>query len=261
MKTVFIIILSLPMVIFSQSNNSESIFDPVTESDTTQKKEKSYPNVEFVPTFDIGVAGYIENEVLLDRGPYAPHQIGNSISTASSELDFSQSRNFALNFNVAFNLTKNVGIVTGAGLSYNSYSFKENVVVNPVHGSLSYDSVTSYSKYRFKNNYIQMPVFIKIQSSNEDFQLAAGPILGYRFTSKTKAVYTVGSTEYKNFEKDNFSVNPLKLSVGARFNYKGLGLYFNYGLTDFLQGAKYENPQIKSYELMPFEVGVTIGSF
>lgn len=261
MKRLLILIVSLPVIGFSQTENS-SIFDTVPETgDTAQEIVKTYPNVEFVPTFDIGVAGYVENDLLLDPGPYAPHQIGNSISIASTELDFSQSRNFALNFNVAFNLTKNVGIVTGAGLSFNSYGFKQNVVINPVHGSFSYDSVTTYSKYRFKNNYVQMPILIKVQSANEDFQFAAGPILGYRFLSKTKAVYEVGSTEYKNFEKDNFSVNPLKLSVGARFNYKGLGLYFNYGLTNLLQGAKYENPQIKSYELMPFEVGVTIGSF
>jgi hypothetical protein len=261
MKNLVLLIIIFPFIFFSQHTGNGVVFKTFKKRDTTTDNEKIYPYVEIAPTFDIGVAGYFESKNSTNLGQYTSNQITNSISTASNELDFSKSRNFGFNFNIVFNLTKHVGLVTGVGLNYNNYSFRENIIINPVYGSFNYDSVTTYSKYKFKNYYIQMPVLIKVQTSNQDFQFAAGPIIGYRFTSKTKAVYKIGSTEHKDFTKDNFNVMPLKLSIGARFNYKGLGFYFTYGLSDFLSGLSYDNPQINSFELMPFEAGITIGAF
>lgn len=218
---------------------------------------KKYPNVQFLPTFDIGVSGYMKdfNGQSWTQGG---GQIPVPVNTGSTELDFAKSRNFAFNGNLVFNLTKNFGIITGLGLNYNTYRFKENTTITPKEGTFMIDTVRSYSKYKFRNKYVQVPLMFKIQSSNEDFQFALGGIVGYNFSSKVKAEYTIDGGEYKTVIKDNFNVNPLKLSLGARFSYKGAGLYFNYGLTEMLSGV---DKDLNGYNLMPFEAGITIGVF
>jgi hypothetical protein len=221
-------------------------------------KVKTYPNVEFIPTFDLGVAGYSKEPgegAVLAVSPYPNY---NSLTNVSTELDYSKSRNFGINFNLVFNFTKNVGLVTGFGLNYNSYTFRENMTIDPKTGHFLEDTVITYNKYKFKNNYVQVPLMLKFQTSNEDFQFALGGTVGYNFRSKVKAKYSFNGTEYKTVIKDNYNVTPLKLSVGARFNYKGVGLYFNYGVTEFLSG---QDNTIANYSLMPFEAGITFGSF
>ena len=97
---------------------------------------------------------------------------------------------------------------------------------------------------------------LKFQTSNENFQFALGGIVGCNFRSKVKAIYTDNGTEYKVKAKDNYNVTPLKLSLGARFNYKGIGLYFNYGLTELMSGY-----DARDYKLIPVEAGITFGAF
>jgi hypothetical protein len=218
-------------------------------------REKTYPNVEFAPTIDVGVAGYSELEVFNDLGFGIGSLNGTNVST---ELDYSKSRNLGINLNFVFNFTKNVGLVTGFGVYYNGYAFRENLTVDPKTGNFFQDTITTYSKYKFINKYLQLPLMLKIQTSNEDFQFALGGTVGYNFSSKIKAKYSFNGSEYKTVIKANYNDTPLKLSVGARFNYKGVGLYFNYGLTELLNGY-HEN--LSEYNLMPFEAGITFGSF
>ena len=124
-------------------------------------------------------------------------------------------------------------------------------------GNFFEDTVITYSKYKLKSNYVQVPLMFKLQTSNSDFQFAFGGTVGYNFRTKTKAIFSDNGTEYKIKAKDNYNVTPLKLSLGARFNYKGIGVYFNYGLSEMING----NDNIQTYKLMPFEAGITIGSF
>lgn len=219
-------------------------------------EERTFPNVDFIPSFDIGVAGYTKDYTGVINYVNSPDP--RDISTASGDLDFGKSRNIGINGNLVFNITKNFGIVTGLGLNYNTYRFSENLVVTPKTGAFMEDSITSYSKYKFRNRYVQLPLMLKLQTSNEDFQIAFGGTVGYNFGSKVKAEYTIDGGEYKTVVKDNYNVEPLKLSVGARFNYKGLGLYFNYGLNEVLSGV---DKNYNGYNLMPFEAGITLGTF
>ncbi len=220
---------------------------------------KKYPSVEFLPSFDYGVAGFSKANVVAE--PLTTSYRANEISSQNIALDFGKSRNFAVNLNLTFNLTKNFGVVTGARFSNNTYVFKNNVMVLPKTGAFQLDTVISYSKYRFRNNYIELPVMLKLQSSNEDFQFAFGGSVGYNYRSKVKATYSIDGGEYKLKVKDNFNTEPLRFNVGARFNYRGFGLYFNYGFTKFHAITESDGTQYNTYDLMPFEAGITLGSF
>lgn len=224
-----------------------------------EKKEVKFPRVITGVSFDFGVAGYSKEktgEVFYINAPEAA-----AISTASGNLDFGKSRNIGVNFSLVFDITRNFGIVTGLSLNYNKYRFTDNIVVTPKFGTFHEDSIISYSSYKFKNSYVELPLMLKLQSSNRNFQFAAGGIVGYNFASKVKAKYSIDGGEYMTKVEDSFGTEPLRLSVGARFNYHAIGLYFKYGLNEFLKGTEQNQTGYNGYRLMPFEAGITFGTF
>lgn len=265
-KIVLTILASSSLGLFAQTNDTTIVEETVIrignvkviinkDDDTTKiiKVEKKYPNLIFKPSFDLGVTGY--NKVT-DQG--------NNITVinpdqASYELDYSRCRNFTINGNVAINITKNFGVLTGFNFDFNNYSFKENLTVQEGTGFYQLDTLITYDKYKLKAAYLQLPLMLKFQSSNEDFQFAVGGTIGYKLRSWTKFRHSYQGVRVKGKVKDHYDLNPLKASLGARFNYKGIGLFFNYGLTSLFENTKADLGEY--YNLMPFSVGITFGSF
>ncbi len=218
--------------------------------DKSREEEKDeYPNVDFDISFGIGVAGFTANTEGMT--------ILNPTSNASMDLDFGQSRNYMINGNLMFDLHKNFGILTGLGVEFNRYVFKENLQITPNEGAFVSDSVISFGSYKFKSNYLNIPLMLVFKSNNQKFKVAVGGTFSYNIGSKVKQEYSIENVDYKSTIKGNYNVAPIKLSVGARVAYKGIGLYVNYGLTEMN-----DNPISHSNgnsNLMPFSAGITLG--
>ena len=215
--------------------------------------KKEFPNVDFQTSFGWGVAGYTVESV----GELPRNVDYSELSYANFDLDYSQCRNYLINGNFHINFTKNFGLLTGFGFEFNRFVFKNNLQINPNSGYFQPDTAISFGTYKFKTNYIQIPLMLKFQTNNENWKIAVGGTFSYNIGSKVKQEYSVENVEYKSTIKGNYNVAPIKLSVGARLAYKGIGIFANYGLTSMNNSGIYSVNGIK--DLMPFSAGITFG--
>ncbi|MGB1039811.1 MAG: outer membrane beta-barrel protein [Flavobacteriales bacterium] len=219
--------------------------------DDDYEDERSYPQVNFETSFGIGVAGFSE---VTHTGSVGTQAV---TSTASLDLDYGKCRNYMINGNLSIDITKNFGILTGVGFEFNRYVFRENLQVTPKDGHFVSDSITSFSSYKFKTNYVQLPLMLKFQNNSESFKFAIGGTFSYNIGNKVKYEFSDQDADYKTTIKGNYNVAPIKLSVGARIAYKGIGLYVNYGLTEMNKDFLVTKNGFR--DLMPFSAGITLG--
>ncbi|MDB4088493.1 PorT family protein [Flavobacteriales bacterium] len=217
--------------------------------DSDDDDEDDFPSVSFKTTFGIGVAGYTSTteEVL----------IASPTSNASLDLNYGKCRNYMINGNLIFDIHKNFGILTGLGVEFNRYVFKDNLQVTPNEGEFVLDTAISYGSYKFKTNYLNISLMLVFKSSNQKLKFAVGGTFSYNIGNKVKLEYTEGNVETESKIKGNYNVAPIKLSLGARVAYKGIGLYVNYGLTEM------NNNKISHtsgyVNLTHFSAGITLG--
>ena len=233
----------------------------VTKDTTHNTKEdewlytdkQSYPEVNFVPTFGIGVSGLTRetNEIGLPMNQYTP------TSNARLDLDLVQSRNYVINGNLLIDFHKNFGLLTGFGFEFNRFVFEENMQISPKNGEFVSDTVTAFSSYKFKTNFVQVPLMLKFQTNNQDFKVALGGTVSYNIGSKVKAEFAQPDAEIETTIKGNYNVDPIKLSLGVRIAYKGIGVYANYALTPMNRDQILHKDGLVN--LTPFSVGITMG--
>lgn len=239
-------------IIIKDNTKTTKTIDGITDSDEEKPKEDKYPNVDFETSFGWGVAGFSQENanVIFVTAPEVT-------SDASLDLDYSQSRNYMINGNLMFDIHKNFGILTGFGFEFNRFVFKENLQVDPNNGGFMKDSVISFGSYKFKTNYLNVPLMMVFKSNNQKFKFAVGGTFSYNIGNKVKQEYSIENVEYKSEIKGNYNIAPIKLSVGARLAYKGIGIYANYGLTEMNDNFISQSSGVSN--LMPFSAGITFG--
>lgn len=173
------------------------------------------------------------------------------------EIDYGKSLNVQLNlFQKRFNFgVPYVGITTGLGLEFSRYGFKygNTLMANSDSTWMMIDSV-NYQKNFLKTTYLQAPLLLEINTSRipgNGLYLAAGIVGGYRIGTKTKQKIEVDGRLNKDVVRDDFNVNPFRLSATARIGFNNIVLYANYGLTSLFE--KDRGP-----ELYPLSCGIQL---
>jgi len=170
------------------------------------------------------------------------------------ELNQGKSMEFNLNFyELNIGLVKSyVGLVSGMGLSFNSYRFDKPYTL--FKGSqmteavpLDYDNL---SKTKLAVSYLNVPLLLEFQvpvNQNEGrLFINAGLVGGVKIGSHTKVKY--GDTKDK--DRSGFNLNQFKYAATARVGYKDVSLFATYSLTPLFQAGK-------GPELTPFTIGIS----
>ena len=226
-------------------------------------------NVEGIGYLQVGVNGYMtpSNSLTLP------------IDMSLMELDYAKSRSASFNIQYYINKMKRstVYISPGLGLDYKSYFFKNNVNIGTGNDTVLFalDTARTYKKYKLRATYFQVPLIVglrlggkskkrvdvndgevnvQVRRSEKSFNIQAGVIGGYNIGSLIKTKYDQDGAKYKDKIKDDFNLNPFKLTATARIGYGNFGFFANYGLTSLFQNGK-------SPDLIPFTVGVQLGGF
>ncbi|MBL4578331.1 MAG: PorT family protein [Flavobacteriales bacterium] len=197
---------------------------------------------------DIGVNGYLASN--------------NSLSVPQGydflELDYGRSFSFGFNFaekNISL-YKDHITIVTGLGLNFNSYSFKNNTTLLSNADSIwAYtDTLVNLQKNKLKTTVIELPLMLGFSTHKDpkkSFHLAAGIVLGYKLGAKTKQMYKIGKDKYKPKVKGDFSISPFRYSAALRVGYGDFSLFADYALSPLFE-------KDKGPELYPFSVGITL---
>ncbi len=202
---------------------------------------------------DLGVNGFLnlDNKMELpERYEFLDLKMEKSINVKVNLLQ----QDFAI-------VKRHLGIVTGLGLEYANYRFKNNVMLNPdtsvIWGGYDINPDKNYEKSKLVVNYLDLPLLLEYQTNAKSklnsFHLAAGTVLGVKIGSHTKVVYDDGSRN-KDKVRDSFYLNPFKCDLTVRAGWGILNLWANYSTTTLFKADK--GPQ-----LYPFSVGLTLGGF
>ena len=168
-----------------------------------------------------------------------------------------KSMEFNLNFyEVNIGLYKSyVGLVSGIGLSFNSYQFenpytlrRESDLTEAV--LLTYDDL---SKSKLAISYLQVPLLFEFQLPVNQREgrvyVNAGVIGGVKIGSHTK----VKHGDIKDKDYGGFNINSFKYAATARIGYKEIGLFATYSLTPLFESGK-------GPELTPFTIGISFSN-
>ncbi len=182
--------------------------------------------------------------------------------------------------NIALNKAKNIGLITGIGISWNNYRFSKPTYLTPDSSAIAgyYMDGVSVRKIKLTAMYITVPLFFEIQSKHEkrvkQFHFAVGGLVSARVSTHTKVYFNEANKSYdlldpstgnlvatgitpsggsrnivKNF--NSFHLAPFKFDASVRFGYGIITLYATYSLNTMFQ----EN---RGPVLYPFTAGISL---
>jgi hypothetical protein len=244
MNKIFYTIAALALTITTAS--ARNITAPLSlNCDDSLECRKSGGDFKYWEGLDFGVNGYLTpaNSLVVPSGsPFL-------------ELDYARSHSVAWNMG-QYNLkiVKNyVQVVTGIGLEWNSYAFRNN-------WSLEADSPTvtatetniDYSKNKLRTTWINVPLLLEFNTNKDEdksLHIAVGVTGGYNiFRNRLKQEYEIDGIESKRKLKDDFNVNPFRYAATARIGYGDFSIFANYQINELFK----EN---RGPALYPFSAG------
>ncbi len=179
-------------------------------------------------------------------------------------LDLQYERSLSWRFNLLEHKVKlideYVGLVTGLGLTYNSYGFRREVTVFSNTKALPdttfgvIDSVIQFNKTKLRVTYVHVPLMLEFNTSKNpkrSFHVAAGVIGGWKISSITKQKFESEGTEHIVRRSQDFNLTPWTLDATARVGYRNFTAFITYGITPLFKDGK-------GPEVYPVTVGITV---
>jgi len=168
-----------------------------------------------------------------------------------------KSMEFNINFyELNIGLVKSyVGLVSGLGLSFNSYRFENDYTLERgpdrvLAVPLTYDNL---SKTKLAVSYLRVPLLFEFQipvnQREGRLYVNAGIVGGVRIGSHTKVKY--GDTKDK--DRSGFYMNAFNYAATARVGYKDVGLFATYSMTPLFETGK-------GPALTPFTIGISFSN-
>ncbi len=195
--------------------------------------------------------------------------MNNSMETLSDdELDFmklnsEKSWSIKLNlleFNIPF-ISKRLGLTTGMGFEFNTWSLYNNVDIYEDENNIMVDSLVDKADKDFKRNrlnatYLTIPLILEFQlpTRRHKFYIGAGIEGSVRLWSQKSQKYFINNVKYRDRVSDDFQITPFRYSATVRIGYGPIGLFANYSLEPLFRSG--HGP-----ELYPFTVGLRLINF
>ncbi len=240
------------VIVIGKEDGTTTVEIPEKKSNSVIKKERKFKG--HWAGFEWGFNGYLtpNKSTVMD---------GN---LKFMELKQSRSWNINLNFlqqSIGFGTDK-AGLVTGLGLEFNDYHFRNNTNFKVQNGITVVDSAYILAGYKvtkskFSTQQLVVPLLLEFQipvgSDSKRIFISTGVIGGVRFGSHTKVEYEFNG-EKKDKVKDDFNLFSFRYGFTARVGYRGLRLFANYYPTPLFEKGK-------GPEVYPFSVGLILLSF
>ncbi|MEN9638701.1 MAG: hypothetical protein RLZZ262_569 [Bacteroidota bacterium] len=180
------------------------------------------------------------------------------------DLDYARSLTWRINFwEEKVRLYKDyVGLMVGAGITYNSYGLRRNVSVITTDSTgttgIPVDpSVRDFTKNKLRATYLNVPVMIEINTSDrvsKSFHISAGVMTGLKIGSLTRQKWEDDGNKHNEAVKADYNFSQFTLDASVRIGYGKFTVFANYGLTPLFK--KDDGP-----EVYPVSVGLQVAPF
>lgn len=180
------------------------------------------------------------------------------------ELKQGRSWNFNVNF-MQYSLgfgTDKVGLLTGLGLEFNNYHFRNETTLKIDNGITVYDDsyaldlTLTVTQSKFQMTYLTAPLLVEFQiptSSRHRIFISAGIVGGVHLCSSTAVKYE-GVSNGKNKLRSDFNLAPFRYGYTARLGFRGISLFATYYPVQLFE-------KTKGPELYPFAIGLRLINF
>ena len=148
-----------------------------------------------------------------------------------------------------------VGLVSGMGLSFNSYRFENPYTLR--RGPVGVEAIAleteNLDKTKLAVSYLNVPLLFEFQipvnQREGRLYVNAGVVGGVKIGSHTKVKYG----DDKEKDRSGFHMNPFNYAATARVGYKDMGFFATYSLTPLFEEGK-------GPELTPFTIGISFSN-
>ncbi|MCH5600597.1 PorT family protein [Niabella ginsengisoli] len=256
---------SVTVQVITDKDNKKVIVD--ADGDVWQKTTKrKNVSTSWIGGFDLGFANFVDNT---DYASASAQAFAPGADAASFDLRNGKSINFNLwIFSQKVNLINhNVNLKYALGLELNNYRFKNPIRFDENAPYVRWDNTGNrvYTKNKLAADYVTIPVMlnfdfgkgqsvkrriggnkskIKYNSFSREWGFSAGISAGYLYSARNK---TITSDEGKQKLKDNFNLNPWKLSYVAEINLGYFSLYGSYAMKGMFKDG---------LDITPYNVGI-----
>jgi hypothetical protein len=172
-------------------------------------------------------------------------------------MDLNQNKSFEVDINFlrySIGLQKdkrNIGLVTGLGITYNDYRFSNAYTIVNDNGMVAPVALdrNGLSKSKLSTSYLTVPLMLEFQvpvnGHDKRLYFSAGVIGGLKVGSHTK----VKLDGNKSKSHDDFNINPFRYGTTARIGYKGINIFGTYYYSTFFKNGR-------GPEMFPFTIGI-----
>lgn len=160
-------------------------------------------------------------------------------------------------------ITNHIRGIFGLGLESNNYRFSNNTLIQYNNDTLNFvaGNPGGYDKNKLNLTYLNVPVMVMYMSNpkklGRSFNLGFGASIGALVGSKQKIIFEEKGDEIKSKIRDDFNINPIRLSLDARIGYGSFNFFVKYGLNDVFDKAASGRPK----DMRPVAAGITFGLF
>jgi len=185
-------------------------------------------------------------------------QINNQV------LDLNVAKSLEVNFDFiqhSFNLyKKHFGIVTGLGLKFNNYKFKNYYRIINTSDSIyaEEDTINNFYKTKLTITKIRIPLTFEWQNrvgrKHRLIFLSMGVFGSYNIVSYMKYNYKRDGNKIKEKKYENYQLNPFQYGLIFKFAYGALEVYAEYNLSEMF----YSN---KTVPVNQFSIGLVLVDF
>lgn len=227
-------------------------WDPEVEDAKPKKKKKRKFDGHW-EGLDFGVNLLMDQAPLGDKvAPYALYPEGTP-----NFMEVRPEKSFEVNWNIAeysFGLGSYMGFVTGIGLNFNDYKFKNKyTIVKDENGMIQPSALPEedFRKSKLSTVYLTAPLLFEVQipgnHGSDRLFVTAGVVGGLKIGDHTK--YKIGNEKSK--DKGDFNLNPWRWSYMAKIGFDDFGIYATYCNTPLFESGS-------GPELYPLSIGVTM---
>ena len=208
--------------------------DKITMGEEGKKEEKQYELKRVYAGFEMGI------------NQFTTASMQTNLPTAYNFLEVRPEKSWFYGLNLwesDYQIVKNkLAITTGFGMEFQNFNFNSNQILQANQNVLAADSgLVVLSKNKLYAYQLNVPLLIKYaprtKKSKNKFHIAAGVIGSFKAYSHLKTETSALGYEQENKIKDDFNINPFRLTATARVGYGWFRAFANYSLTPYFKTA------------------------